>query len=185
MDEIFKSVTSAKLWRFDHYGPLEELAKSLLPADDSARVMMTEYISQLSKYYATTSINDHLQASDQDNPEDDGLPISPKRYNRQYRQLTVKVKVDPSVLMEYVDKLWKSLMEEFNLHVPPLSAIIDKIEKKSLTAITWLILPHVMKQIQATFFKSVDFLKQHNIIKIELYSGFILYDEKWMVSMSS
>ena len=82
--------------------------------------------------------------------------------------------------MEYVEKLWKSLMKEFNL--PPLSAIIDKIEEGSLT-ITWLVLPHVMKKIRLTYFKSVNFFKHHNIIKIEL-SGLLLYNEEWMVSMS-
>ena len=181
MDEVFDTVTKAKLWRFDHYGPLEVLAESYLPEDDSARVKMAEYVSQLSAYYATTSIIDHLQASDQEDPEDDDHPISPKRYNRRYRQLTVKVQVDPSVPMEYVEKLWKALVKEFNL--PPLSAIIDKIEEGSLT-ITWLILPHIVNKIRATFFKSLDFFKRHKIIEIELYGGFILYDEEWMVSMS-
>ena len=181
MDKVFDSVTSAKLWRFDHYGPLEVLAESYLPEDDSARVKMAEYISQLSAYYATTSVIDHLQAADQEDPEDDVHHILPKRYNRRYRQLTVKVKVDPSVPMEYVDKLWKLLMKEFN--IPELTAVVDKIEEGSLS-ITWLILPHIASKIRATYFKSVDFFQCHNIIEITL-SGLILYDEVWMVSMST
>ena len=179
--KIFESITKAKLWRYDHYSLLENLAESFIPDDDPARNKMTEYVRQLSAFYTTTNIIDFLKASDQEDPEEDNHHISPKKYNRHYRKLTVKVKVDPTVPMEYVQKLWRSLMKEFNL--PPLSAIIDNIEEGSLS-ITWLILGHVEKNIRATFFKSVDFFKRHNIIKIEL-GGLTLYDEEWMVSMST
>ena len=54
LSKIFESVTSAKLWRYDHYSPLEELAESFLPDDDPARALMTAYVTQLSAFYATT-----------------------------------------------------------------------------------------------------------------------------------
>jgi hypothetical protein len=64
---------------------------------------------------------------------------------------------------------------------------MDKIVEGSLR-ITWLILPHIIDKIMATYFKSVEFFQQHNIISIDLYSdggdapGLTLYYEEWMVS---
>ena len=53
--------------------------------------------------------------------------------------------------------------------------------------ITWLILPHIVDKIMATYFKSVEFFQLHNIIRINLYTdgddaGLPLYYEEWMVS---
>ena len=72
-------------------------------------------------------------------------------------------------------------MKEF--HLPPLTAVMDKIVEGSLR-ITWLILPHIIDKIRAMYFKSVEFFQQHNIISIDLYGddGLILYNEEWMVS---
>ena len=181
LSKIFESITKAKLWRYDHYSLLENLAESFLPDDHPALAKITEYVGQLSGFYATTKIIDFIKDSDQEDPEDDGRPISPKRYNHRYRKLTAKVEIDPSVPLDYVEKLWKALMKEFNL--PELTAIIDKIEEGSLS-ITWLVLPHIAEKIRATFYKSITFFQQHNILEITLYYNLILYDEEWMVSMS-
>ena len=181
LSKIFASITKAKLWRYDHYSLIENLAESFLPDDHPALAKITEYIGQLSGFYATTRIIDFIKLSDQEDPEDDGRPISPKRYNRRYRQLTAKVKIDPSVPLDYVEKLWKALMKEFNL--PELTAIIDKIEEGSLS-ITWLVLPHIAEKIRATFYKSISFFQHHNILEITLYDDLYLYHEEWMVSMS-
>ena len=72
------------------------------------------------------------------------------------------------------------LAKEF--HLPPLTAVMDKVMEGSLT-ITWLILSHIVEKIRVTYFKSVEFFQQHNIISIELYGGLPLYVEEWMVSI--
>ena len=180
LSKIFESITKAKLWRYDHYSLVENLAESFLPVDHPALAKITEYVGQLSGFYATTKIIDVIKDGDQEDPEDDDRPISPKRYNRKYRKLTAKVKIDPSVPLDYVEKLWKALMKEFNL--PELTAIIDKIEEGSLS-ITWLVLPHIAEKINTTFYKSITFFQHHNILEITLYDGFILYDEEWIVSI--
>ena len=181
LSKIFESITKAKLWRYDHYSLIEDIAESFLPDDHPVQAKIAEYGRQLAGFYATTRIIDFIKDSDQEDPEDDDRPISPKRYNRRYRKLTAKVKIDPSVPLDYVEKLWKALMKEFNL--PELTAIVDKIEEGSLS-ITWLVLPHIAEKIRATFYKSISFFQQHDILEITLYYDLILYNEEWMVSMS-
>ena len=185
LSEIFDCVTSAKLWRYDHYGPLEELVEKFLPEDDPARALMTQYISHLSAFYTTTSIIDFIKISELDDAEEDNQPFSPKKYNRQYRKLTVKLKLRKKVselTLDYVDTIWKALQREF--YLPSLTAVIDKILEGSLT-ITWLVLPHVVKKIKAVYSKSLQFLQDHGIVSIKLYGGMLpLYDEEWMVSMT-
>ena len=184
LSEILESVTFAKLWRYDHYGPLEELAESFLPDDDPARALMTKYITQLSAFYATTRIIDFIKISEDDDLEEDDQIFSPKKYNRKYRKLTVKLKLQKDVselTLDFVHELWKALQKEFNL--PSLTAVIDKIIEGSLV-ITWLVLPHVVEKIKSKFSKSLHFLQHHGIVRIELYDGdgLTLYDEEWMVS---
>ena len=190
LDAIFDTITEARLWRYDHYGPLEELAESFLPEDDPARAQVTEYKSQLTGFYATTRIIDFVKLNElaEDLEEIPDRVFSPKKYNSHYQKLTVKLRLDRDVSelsLEYVAKLWKALAKEF--HLPPLTVIMDKIVEGSLR-ITWLILPHIIEKIRATYFKSVEFFQQHNIVEIELYNkvdvyNFILYNEKWMVSV--
>ena len=185
--KIFNAMTTTKLWRYDHYGALEELAESFLPDNDPARAQVTEYKSQLTGFYATTRIIDFVKLNElEDCEEIPHRPFSPKKYNSHYQKLTVKLRLDRDVselTLEYVDKLWKALAKEF--HLPPLTAVIDKIVEGSLR-ITWLILPHIIEKIRVTYFKSVKFFQQLNIISINLYGDgyddcLPIYDEEWMV----
>ena len=183
LTKTFDCVTFAKLWRYDHYGPLEELTESFLPDDDPARALMTEYVSQLLAFYATTRIIDFIKISKLEDLEEDDQPFSPKKYNRKYRQLTVKLNLQKNIselTLDFVQELWKALRKEFTL--PSLTAVIDKIIEGSLT-ITWLVLPHVVEKIKSKFSKSLHFLQHHGIVSVDLYGGTLpLYDEEWMVS---
>ena len=190
LDTVFDAIKEARLWRYDHYGLLEELAEEFLPEDDPARVQVTEYKSQLTGFQATTRIIDFVKLNELEDHEEIPYRIfSPKRYNSYYQKLTVELELERDVLSEltllFVDELWRALMKEF--HLPPLTAVMDKIVEGSLR-ITWLILPHIVDKIRATYFKSVEFFQQHNIINIRLYGdggdavGLILYSEEWMVS---
>ena len=188
LDTVFDCIKEARLWRYDHYGLLEELAEEFLPEDDPARGQVTEYKSQLTGFYATIRIIDFIKLNElEDREEISSHLFSPKKYNSYYQKLTVKLRLDRDIselTLEYVDKLWKALIKEF--HLPPLTAVLDKIVEGTLR-ITWLILPHIIDKIRATYFKSVEFFQQHNIINIELYGegcgeGLTLYSEEWMVS---
>ena len=37
LTELFNTITEAKLWSYDHYSPLKELAENFLPDDNPAR----------------------------------------------------------------------------------------------------------------------------------------------------
>ena len=187
--KIFNLVTKARLWRYDHYGPLEELAESFLPENDPVRAQVTEYKSQLNGFYATTSIIDFIKLNElEDREEIPNRAFSPKKYNGHYQKLTVELRLNrdmSEVTLGYVDNLWTLLMKEFRL--PPLTAVIDKIVEGSIR-ITWLILPHIVEKIKETYFKSVGFFQQHNIISIDLYGdgdgddGITLYHEEAVVN---
>ena len=113
---------------------------------------MTEYVSQLSAFYATTSIINFIKISESEDPDEDNQMFSPKRYIQKessYRQLTIKLKLQKYVSkLTVVHELWIALQKEFKL--PSLTATIDKILEGGLT-ITWLVLPHVVKKFKATF----------------------------------
>ena len=183
LGEIFVNLTRSKLWRFDNYGPLQELSENFLPEDDSARTQVTEYVSHLSAFYATTSLFDYMELAELEEGEEDNNPFSPKKYNLHFKTLTIKLDLDrqmSDLTLEFVHQLWKSLRKEFQ-NLIPLTAVLDRITQGSL-CITWLVLPNVLKKIRATFFKSLQFLQINGILKISLYNDILpLYDASWMV----
>jgi hypothetical protein len=197
LTELFNVVTEAKLWRYDHYGPLEELAEAFLPDDkDPARKLVSKYKDQLSGFFVATKIVDFIDLSELDDPDDDSSDdsnddsedenqrsLSRKEYKKLYRELKVTLKLDrtikfSSITMSYIETLWKSLIKEFNL--PPLTAIIKKIVGGSLI-ITWLVPPQVSSVIAASYSKALGFYQQHNIVQVQL-DGLTLYHEDWIVS---
>jgi hypothetical protein len=195
LTKLFNIVTEAKLWRYDHYGPLEELAEKFIPDDqDPARKLVSNYKDQLSGFFVTTKIVDFIDLSDFIDSEDDSdtdsereddghQPVSPKESKKLFRKLKLKLRIDKTtkfsdMTMSYIDTLWKSLIEKFNL--PPLTAIIKKIVGGSLI-ITWLVPPQVSSVIAASYSKALGFYQQHNIVQVQL-DGRTLYDEEWIVS---
>ena len=179
LSELFGCVTNAKLWSFDHHGPLQELCKSLLPEDDSARKPAGEYICRLSAFQATTKVIDCSELF----KVKEGEILSPKKYNRQYRKLNVKLKPQRAIsllTLDYVDKLWQALRDE--LHLPSLTAVLDQLtESDGTLSITWLVLPHVARKIETTCFKSLKFFECHSIVEI-LLDNRLYYDAAWLVS---
>jgi hypothetical protein len=195
LTELFNVVTEAKLWRYDHYGPLEELAEAFLPDDkDPARKLVSKYKDQLSGFYVTTKIVDFIDLSDFDDSENDSdadseheadtqQSLSPKESKKLFRKLKLKLRIDRTtkfsdMTMSYIDTLWKSLIEKFNL--PPLTAIIKKIIGGSLI-ISWLVPPQVSSVIAVSYSKALGFYQQHNIVQVQL-DGRTLYHEDWIVS---
>ena len=193
LTELFNIVTEAKLWRYDHYSPLRELAEAFLPDDkDPARKLVSKYKDQLSGFFVATKIVDFIDLSELDDPDDDSSDdsndenqqsLSRKEYKKLYRELKVTLKLDrtvnfSSITMSYIDTLWKALIKKFNL--PPLTAIIKKIIGGSLI-ITWLVPPQVSSAIAASYSKALGFYQQHNIVQVQL-DGRTLYDEEWIVS---
>ena len=180
LGELFDCVTKAKLWSFDHYSALQELCKSLLPEDDLARKSVGEYICRLSAFQATTEVIDCSELFQVKK----GEILSPKKYNRQYQNLNVKLKPQRDIYLltlDYVDKLWKALRDEF--HLPSLTAVLDQLaEFNGTLSITWLVLPHVARKIETTCFKSLKFFECHSIVEI-LVDNCLYYNTAWLVSL--
>ena len=186
LDELFDAVSVAKLWSYDHYGPLEEVTKQLLPDDSTVKKIMFEYKNQLNGYYTATKISDFIKQSKlEESVQDPQQPLPVHTFTlKDYRKLKVELKLDRKVsamTLSYVDELWRSLAEEFDL--PSLTAVIHSIVEGSLK-ITWLILPHIAEKIRATYSKALRFYQHHNIVRVYIDDD-LLYDEQCTVSVSS
>ena len=62
LSELFDAVSVAKLWNYDHYGPLEEIVRQLLSSDSTAKELMSKYKSQLNAFYTAMKITDIKQS---------------------------------------------------------------------------------------------------------------------------
>ena len=190
--KLFNVVTEAKLWRYDHYGPLKELAKRFLPDGDPASTHVDEYKSRLSGFYTTTKIIEFINLSELEEAGDDSQQSAfvSENYKKYYHKLTITLKLDRKVklsdmTLDYVNTLWMALVEEFNL--PPLTVVMNKIVKGSLK-ITWLLLSHVARKISSTgrSLRAVKFYQHHGIVQVAINHNddtIILYDEQWFVSI--
>ena len=183
LTKLFNIITQAKLWSYDHYMPLQELAQQFLPGDEQIRKHITDYRNQLSGFCMTIKIIDFIKLSKIEELEDDTeQPFSPEKYKKHYRKLKIKLKLDKKITeltLIYVNTLWQSLAEEFDL--PSLTAVIDKIIDGSLV-IFWLVLPHIADKIRASNPKALRFYQQHGIVEVDIDNE-LLYDQKWIVSV--
>ena len=186
LGELFDAVSVAKLWNYDHYGPLEEIVTQLLPSDSHH---LSEYKNQLNAYYTTTKITDFIKQSrieaelDEQDPDE---KFDVKRFKGYYRRLRMKLNLKRKVsetTMSHVDMLWRSLAKEFDL--PCLTAVIHSIVMGSLE-VTWLILPHIAEKM-ITKAKALDFdffYYNNEIVELKI-DDVILYSEKCPLIVSS
>ena len=185
LDDLFTALSVAKLWSYDHYELLEEITKGLLPEDTDVKKRMVEYKGQLTGFYTTTGIADFIKLSKfEDSEQDPQQPLPVDSYTfKDYRKLKMKLEIDhkvSAITLSYVDELWRSLAEEFDL--PCLTAVIHSIIEGSLV-ITWLVLPQVAEKIIANSSKATKFYRCHGIVFMEI-DDLVVYDEEMMVSAS-
>ena len=189
LGELFDAVSVAKLWNYDHYGPLEEVIKQLLPSDSTVKKLISEYKRQLNAYYTATKITDFIKRSKIEAAyQDPDQPLAVRDFSfEDYRKLKVKLNLPEgrklsAVTLSHVDQLWRSLAEEFDL--PCLTAVIHSIVTGSLE-VTWIILPHMAEHMisEAKALDSEWFYKKNDIVELKI-DDFILYSDKcpWMVS---
>ena len=182
LTKLFNIITEAKLWSYDHYGPLEELAEKFLPSSDAIRALVDEYRDKLSGFCTTTKIIDFVNLSEEEESEDEPeQSFSPQKYKKYYRKLKIKLKLDKKITeptLSYVNTLWRSLAKEFDL--PTLTAVLDKIVGGSLV-ISWLVFPNIAEKIRASVSKALQFYQLHNIVELYIDND-LLYSEEWTVS---
>ena len=179
---MFTAVTMNGLWTYQHYSPLERLTDHFLPEELQIRDFMRNYKSQLAGFFLTTKLIDYIEykqmlADEYDDDSDHQSTL--KKYTAQhYRKIKIRLKMKrklSEVSLGYVQKLWSSLAEEYEL--PSLTAIIDTIVDGSLE-ITWLLPPHVAEMIKPR----AKFFRQFQIVQVFLDDNMI-YDEKEMVGI--
>ena len=184
LGELFDAVSVAKLWNYDHYGPVEEVIKQLLPNDFTVKKLISEYKRQLNGYYITTKITDFIKQSKIEAAyQDPDEPLAVRDFSfEDYRKLKVKLNLPEGqkVSLSHVDQLWRSLAEEFDL--PCLTAVIHNIVMGSLE-VTWLILPHIAEEIFTKADNSKEFYWNNEIVELGI-DDVILYSEErtWIVS---
>ena len=178
LTKLFNFITKSLLWRYDHYGPLKEIAGVFLPANDPARKCVVEYQSQFSGFLMLTRIVDFINLSELEDSKDNAPPPEVD-YDKLAVTLKLGRKVKLSELsMSYVNKLWTELIEEFNL--PSLTTVLNKIVGGSLV-IEWLVTVQVSAVVRESCSKALRFYQQWNIVCVEVNYE-ILYDEEWIVS---
>ena len=184
LGELFDAVSVAKLWNYDHYGPLEEVVTTLLPNDSK---LISEYKNQLNAYNTATKITDFIKQSKIEVAEQDpDKPLAVQDFTfKEYRKLKVKLNLKRKVSLSYVDKLWRSLAKEFDL--PCLTAVIHSIVMGSLE-VTWLVLPHIAEQIiikdkdlEVTY--KYGFYRHNEIVELKIDNDILYHKEcPWLVS---
>ena len=186
LGEIFDAVSVAKLWNYDHYGPLEEIVTQLVPSNSH---LISEYKNQLNAYYTATKITDFIKQSKIEADLDEQDPdkkFDIKHFKEYYRKLKVRLNLKRKIsetTMLHVDLLWRSLAKEFDL--PCLTAVIHSIVMGSLE-VTWLILPHVAEQMisKAKALDSNQFYRRNEIVVLKI-DDFLLYSDKFLGVVSS
>ena len=130
LDELFTALSIAKLWSYNQYDPLEEIVKKFLADDDDVKKFVSDYKNQLTGFYTTTKIADFIKLSNfEESEQDPQQPLPTDSFTlKDYRKLKVKLKLNrklSAITLSYVDELWRSLAEEFDL--PCLTAVIHSI----------------------------------------------------------
>ena len=182
--QLFDTLSVFKLWNYDHCGPLELVSSQFLSGDADMKALFSEYKGQLTGFYTATKLADYIKLSEFDDSEQDPhetLPVDTYKM-ADYRKLKLTLNLGnrklSAIALSYVDDLWRSLAEEFDL--PSLTAVIHSIIKGSLE-VTWLILPHIAERIVARSSKAVKFFRDHGIIQVTIDDS-IIYNEEQMVS---
>jgi hypothetical protein len=178
LDDLFTALSVAKLWNYDHYGDLEVVIEHFLADDSKVKKFISDYKSQLTGFYTTTRIADFIKLSDfEESEQDPQQPLPTDGFTlKDYRKLKLKLKIDrkvSAVTLSYVDELWRSLAEEFDL--PCLTAVIHSIIEGSLV-VTWLVLPHIAEKIISTSIKDDKFFHLNGITRMEIDST-VIFDE--------
>lgn len=180
LGDMFTAITMNGLWNYQHYSPLERLTDHFLPEEPQIKDFMRDYKSQLAGFFLTTKLVDFIECKQLQTRESDHVSqehSTLKKYTTEhYRKIKIRLEMSrrlSELSLEYVNKLWCSLAEEYDL--PSLTAIIDEIVDGSLE-ITWLLPPYMAVMIKPR----AKFFRRYQIVKVFI-EDILIYDEKQMV----
>ena len=181
--QLFNALSVTKLWNYNHYGPLEDITKKFLSDNAAIKKLVSEYKGQLTGFYTMTKIADFIkvhksQFEDTEQDPEQSLPVDTYTL-KDYRRLKVTLNLGQrkvsALTLSYVDELWRSLAEEFDL--PSLTAVIEAIVKGSLQ-VTWLVLPHIAEKITSASTKAFKFFRLHDVTCVEVDNCIVFEDEE-------
>ena len=182
--DFFMDMSKRQIWNYVHYSPLVRVAEQFLNDNDHIHICIKKYKADLSGFYFATKLIDYMKTSNPCIPSNqqslvDLQQFTAKEYIQLKSVLGLGMRKITTLSLEYVNALWRSLAEEFDLPSP--TAIIKEIVCGSLE-ITWLILPHLADIIllKSKKPKAVKFFRAEVIILLQV-DDVTVYDEQTMV----
>ena len=186
---MFKILSEKKCWNFIDVSNLESIVEEFsVGFKDQNKKLMKQYKEELSGFKAATKIVDFMNLKRKEEPDDgsDGeeyisIDSNKEKYDEKYRKkLSIKLydgKGGTKITLrslEYVDKLWNSLCEEFEM--PSLPKLLDSIMSGCII-VTWIIRRIHAQKILHNVFHAAVFLKQELIVRVYL-EGVCIYDDE-------
>lgn len=178
---IFGKISQKNLWSYVHYSPLKSIAEEFARVE--TQQLIEEYETELSSYYATTSLVDYIALCEEKQEDDLPLLTNPANYDEVYfRRLSVRLDTPfTDKTLQYISDLWRALARVFLL--PPLTAILERIIAGSLV-VTWLI-PHEFALKICERAREVDiaqFFRTWQISEVKIDDEVVYYDIKVRIS---
>ena len=141
-DDMFDAASLNCLWDFQHYSPLEKLAKRFLPNNQEVASLFNKYTASLTGFFSVTKVLDYIR-SKQLNVSDRGESFTEQLStltSTQYQRISMVLEIEERVTelsLIYVHDLWCDIARQYNL--PSFTAVLYNIIAGSVQ-ITWLVL---------------------------------------------
>ena len=188
VQDMFKILSEKKCWSFLDVSILESIVEEFSEGfEDQNKKLIKEYKEGLSGFKAATKIVNFMNSKWEEEPDDGSdseeyisIDSDKAKYDEKYRKkLSLKLnegeggtKISLQSL-EYVEKLWASLCEEFNM--PSLPKLLDSIVSGSII-VTWIVRRIHAQKILHNIFHAAVFLKRELVVGIYL-EGVCIYDD--------
>ena len=188
VQDMFKILSEKKCWSFIDVSNLASIVEEFSEGfEDQNKKRIKQYKEELSGFKAATKIVNFMNSNRENEPDDGSdseeyisIDSDKAKYDEKYRKkLSIKLNEGEGGTkitlrsLEYVEKLWKSLCEEFEM--PSLPKLLDSIVSGSII-VTWIVRRIHAQKILHNIFHAAIFLKQELIVGIYL-EGVCIYDD--------
>lgn len=192
VQDMFDILTKKRCWDYLTIYNLESIVEEFSEKYvDQNKTMIKQYKEELAGFKTAIKIIEYMAGSKAkvDSEEEDeeyvSLSSEKEKYDNKYRKkLSLKLHEGQGGAkitfksLEYVEKLWDSLCDEFEM--PSLPKLLDSITYGSII-ITWIVRRINAQKILSQIFYHVEFLKQEMVIEICL-ENVCIYNENSGIS---
>ena len=173
MEEIFRALSKHRLWDYLNYFLLQTIIEQFARDDRELNDMMQRYQQDLTGHALVLEIQTYLDAthsvtsSDSENSASESVPAPPPQNKCWlFQKLSVKVNINITEhSLSYVDKLWRSLANQFLL--PQSALILDSIAKGCIS-ITWLIPANLVNYVTRIAQATSSKFEEKHVLKVVL-----------------